>query len=901
MILQFDCFCQTRWGQSLYVIGNVPELGQWNLKDAVPLKCCNLNRWCATVDVKQKEPVFYKYVLYNGETFVTEIGPSRVSSQILNDNAICCCIDSWQEPKTEYTAYLSSAFSDVLFVHDKQNLKKSKAKILSDRQLVIGCTVPELKSSQYVAITGNCSQLGNWTNSLPLSVGKYSRWQITFDLNEMPAEFEYKFIVKDSSEPDSIQWEPGFNHLFVNTFGDNPISLKIDDGIIDFNCRKVKFAGVNVPVFSLRTSKSFGVGDFSDLKKLVDWVSATGLKIIQILPINDTISTYSFLDSYPYNAISVFALNPLFLDIFKLGKLNDSAEASEFEKARKELNAKVDVDYEKVIRLKLLYCKKILAQNFDIIVKSDQFSSFVSGNSAWLEPYVAFCILRDKNLTSDFSKWGKDAQYSAVKSHKMLQPDSLYYKDAMLWCYIQFELDRQLKEATVYARKNGVILKGDIPIGISRRSVDAWCNPSLFNFGGQAGAPPDFFSETGQNWGFPTYNWDEMAKDGFAWWRQRLAKMNSYFDAYRIDHILGFFRIWEIPIDAVYGTLGHFSPSIPLTISELHSKNVNIDYDSACCPQVDDETIDRLFGEQATRVKDKYLCQLDGGLFTLSDDYSTQRKIYDKIVGKRAPESLSRMTKQLLDGLLTVATDVLLLKDCKTGGYHPRIGLRKTSSYMRLSDAEKSALDAVYDDYFFTRHNDFWRNLAEIKLSALLKSSDMLVCGEDLGMIPDCVKPVMEELGILSLEIQRMPKTFVEFADLQEIPYTSVCATSTHDISTIRGWWQESVDSTQRYYNNWLKQQGKAPAEATADICRKILIQHFESPAMCVMVPIQDYFALEPKLRVDNPEQERINVPANPRNYWKYRMHVNIEALLKSDNLNKLIASMLYSSGRNLC
>lgn len=900
MVIQFDCFCQTVWGQDLYLIGDVPELGQWNLKDAVPLKCVNLNRWCATVDVSRCEPVCYKYVLYNGESFVTEIGPSRVSPQMLKNNAICCCIDSWQDPKTEYTAFLSSAFANVLFVHDKQIANKNKVKILTDRQLTIGCTVPKLKSSQYVAITGSCSKLGNWADSLPLSVGKYSRWQITFDLDELPAEFEYKFVVKDISSPDSVQWEQGCNHLFVNTFGDNPISLKIDDGIIDFNCRKVKFAGVNVPVFSLRTSKSFGVGDFSDLRKLVDWVSATGLKIIQILPINDTISTYSFLDSYPYNAISVFALNPLFLDIFGLGKLNNSAEMSEFENARKELNAKVDVDYEKVIRLKLLYCKKLLVQNFDVIVNSKQFTAFVSENSAWLEPYVAFCIFRDKNLTSDFGKWGKNSEYSAKRVRKMFQPDSLYYTDAMLWCYIQFGLDRQLKEATAYARKNGVILKGDIPIGISRRSVDAWCNPSLFNFGGQAGAPPDFFSETGQNWGFPTYNWDEMAKDGFAWWRQRLAKMNDYFDAYRIDHILGFFRIWEIPVDAVYGTLGHFSPSMPLTISELHSKNVNIDYDSACCPQVDEETIDRLFGEQATKVKDKYLRQLDGGLFTLSDDYSTQRKIYDKIVGKRAPESLSRMTKQLLDGLLTVATDVLLLKDCKTGGYHPRIDLRKTSSYKRLSDAEKSALDAVYDDYFFTRHNDFWRKLAETKLSALLKSSDMLVCGEDLGMIPDCVKPVMEELGILSLEIQRMPKTFTEFVDLQTIPYTSVCATSTHDISTIRGWWQEDRDSTQRYYNNWLKMQGEAPAEATPDICKEILVKHFESPAMCVMVPIQDYFALEPKFRVENPDQERINVPANPRNYWKYRMHVNIETLLKSADFNILIVSMLNSAGRNL-
>jgi len=899
MKLKFDCYCPTEWGQSVKIVGSIPELGNWDIEKAIELTCCELNRWRIEIDCDTNQPIYYRYILVDsqlgGQTI--EMRPSRTTASILKNVETYCCIDTWQILKTEYAAFLSSAFTNVLFKPDKRFLAK-KNQIKADKQIEISCIVPKLKSSQYVCISGDCDKLGNWIEHIPLSVEKNAKWSIRFNLDELPTEFEYKFIIKDLVDTEFVKWSDGQNHRFINRYDKTPISIKIDDGIIDINQDVVRFAGVNVPVFSLRTEKSFGVGDFSDLRRLVDWASQVGLKMIQILPINDTISTYSFLDSYPYNAISVFALNPLFIDVFKLGALPDKKQQSEFELARKSLNIKQDVDYNQVIKLKLLYCKTFFENNFDKIVNSADFKRFVKKNADWLEPYAAFSLLRDINGTGDFHSWGKYAIYSQKNISKFFTSSHLHYRAAMFWCYIQFVLDNQLREATAYARSHGVILKGDIPIGISRCSVDAWSNPHLFHFDGQAGAPPDFFSTNGQNWGFPTYNWEVMARDGYAWWRQRLSKMNDYFDAYRIDHILGFFRIWEIPTSAIYGILGHFRPALPLTEADFLKSGLVLDYESACTPQVSEDELIELFGTQSEKVKQTYLRQLKNGLFTLKPEYATQRQIYDKVVGRRAPESITKRTRTLLDGLTTIAADVLLLKDSESVGYHLRIDLQKTFAYKRLNKSQQKVMNDLYEDFFYHRHNEFWKKLAIQKLTALLQASDMLVCGEDLGMIPECVNPVMLQLGILSLEIQRMPKTFTEFANLQEIPYTSICATSSHDTSTIRGWWEENRESTQRYFNNWLNQKGKAPVHANEKICKQIIDSHLQSPAMCVMMPIQDFFALESELRVKNVEQERINVPANPRNYWKYRMHIDIEKLRKMKSFNSLIQQMLNESGR---
>lgn len=573
-------------------------------------------------------------------------------------------------------------------------------------------------------------------------------------------------------------------------------------------------AGVAVPVFALRSADDFGVGEFLDLKKLVDWAVKTGQKIIQLLPINDTTMTHDWMDSYPYSACSSFALHPQFINLQAAG----IRRSPSFKKLQSELNALPEVDYVRVNEEKARLLRKLFADRGDDVLSSDDFHKFCEHNKFWLKSYAVFCALRDELGTADFTKWGRFSEYSDRKADKYASehPCEVDYH-----CFVQYLLDKQMKEVRDYARAHGVSFKGDLPIGVGRNSADAWRFPHLFNMDSQCGAPPDAFAADGQNWGFPTYNWDEMAKDDYAWWKARLRKMAEYFDAFRIDHILGFFRIWEIPLSEKSGLMGHFSPALPYSEEEIHQRGLPID-----------------------------------GLF---------------------------------------------LKDPRRNGYwHPRIAVQFTDTYKSLNDWQKWSFNELYDDFFYHRNNEFWKECALKKIPALMGATGMLACGEDLGMIPACVPEVMASQRILSLEIQRMPKDPSQsFADPSQYPYLSVCTTSTHDMSPIRGWWkEENRDLIQRYFNEALGRWGEAPEDCTPDICEQIVATHLYSPSMLTILPLQDWLSIDGELRFADPLGERVNIPAICPYYWRYRMHLSLEELLAADGFNSKLAEMIHKTGR---
>ena len=584
-----------------------------------------------------------------------------------------------------------------------------------------------------------------------------------------------------------------------------------------------KAAGTAVPVFSLRSERSFGVGEFRDLKLLVDWAVKTGQKVIQLLPVNDTTMSWTWTDSYPYNANSSFALHPQFLHLPAAGVDEDE----EYLRLRKELNALPELDYERVNLEKHRLLRKAFEKSGKETLTAEAFKAFFNENQGWLLPYAVYSVLRDRFGTADFTRWERFAEYDndAVWSFASDNQHETAY-----WYFVQYHLHVQLLEARNYAHSKGVIFKGDLPIGVSRTSVDAWTNARLFNMDSQAGAPPDAFSDDGQVWGFPTYNWEEMSKDGYAWWKSRLGNMSRYFDAFRIDHILGFFRIWEIPLDAVSGLLGHFNPAMPYRTAELESMGF--------------------------RMK---VCT-------------------GKSRGK----------------------DVLFVPDPKKRGYwHPRIAAQNTSVYSGLPEDMKKTFDSLHEDFFYRRHNGFWKESAMKKLPSLLTATGMLACGEDLGMIPGCVPDVMSEYQILSLEIQRMSKKFGErFADPAAYPYYSVCTTSTHDMNPLRAWWEEDRDVTEHFWKEVLGYPGEAPVHCEPWICRRIIEMNLESPSMLVILPLQDWLSTDGELRLDDPFKERINIPARPRHYWRYRMHQTLECLLRQDRFNAGIMEMVSASGR---
>jgi len=503
-------------------------------------------------------------------------------------------------------------------------------------------------------------------------------------------------------------------------------------------------------------------------------------------------------------------------------------------------------------------------------------------------------MLRDKHQTADFSSWNeKGTPEEQIKKYSNKRSKS--YKDLAFYLYLQFHADSQLTKIKKYGEEKGIVLKGDLPIGIYRYSSDAWMAPELYNMEAQAGAPPDDYAEDGQNWGFPTYNWEVMAKDQFLWWRKRMSKLAEYFGALRIDHILGFFRIWEIPMEQISGTLGRFNPRLPYSTDELSRHGLHGDYSRFTIPNFSFVTLQDLFGDDIHHIIKTVLNTFSDGRFTFRDDIEDQKTLKAFI-----ESSDDRILKRHNDNLLRLMTEVLILVDeeLPTFRFNPRITLHKTFLYQELSSAEKNIFDGIYNEYFFVRHDQFWKEQAYWKLPALLEATDMLICGEDLGMIPGSVPGVMKNLNVIPLEIQRMPKTWGEFGNPRQYDYFSVCSPSCHDMSTIRGWWEEDEDRATRFWNGHWYRHGNAPQPCPPEVVSGHIWEHLHSPSMIAIFPLQDLLGMDTSLRHPEATSQQINVPSNSNHYWRFRMHLNLEDILGHKEFIETLKGMIEDSGR---
>ena len=889
MTVSFNIEYRTSWGEEVRIAGLLPE--------SVPMHTTDGIYWTADVELevpKEGMTINYSYQIEQNQIIIRKEWDSFPRRLFLSGNSKkkYQIKDCWKNiPEQLY--YYSSAFTEALLAHpDRAEIPPCHRK-----GLVIKAYAPRINKDYCLAICGNQKALGNWDpdKAIPMSDANFPEWQIELDASKLKFPLEYKFILYHKEEKKADCWENNPNRYLADPELKTNATLVISDRYAYFDIPVWKGAGIAIPVFSLKSENSFGVGDFGDLKRMIDWAVSTQQKVIQILPINDTTMTHAWTDSYPYNSISIYAFHPMYADIKQMGTLKDKSAAAKFNKKQKELNGLPAMDYEAVNQTKWEYFRLIFKQEGEKVLASGEFGEFFNANKEWLQPYAVFSYLRDAFQTPNFREWPRHSVYNAQDIEKMCRPESVDYPHIALYYYIQFHLHLQLVAATKYAREHGVVLKADIPIGISRNSVEAWTEPYYFNLNGQAGAPPDDFSVNGQNWGFPTYNWDVMEKDGYRWWMKRFQKMSEYFDAYRIDHILGFFRIWEIPMHAVHGLLGQFIPSIPMSREEIESYGLPF-REEYLIPYIHESFLGQVFGPHTDYVKQTFLLPAETpGVYHMKPEFTTQREVESFFAGKNDENSL-----WIRDGLYTLISDVLFVPDTKEKDkYHPRIGIQRDFIFRSLNEQEQNAFNRLYDQYYYHRHNEFWRQRAMKKPPQLTQSTRMLVCGEDLGMIPDCVSSVMNDLRILSLEIQRMPKNPMhEFGYLNEYPYRSVCTISTHDMSTLRGWWEEDYLQTQRYYNTMLGHYGTAPTVATPELCEEVVRNHLKSNSILCILSLQDWLSIDGKWRNPNVQEERINVPSNPRNYWRYRMHLTLEQLMKAKGLNDKIRELIKDTGR---
>ena len=817
MKIRFNLEYQTTFGEELML--NILAEGKTEQHKMGTLDglhwMCELSK-----NVRTDKCIDYFYSVVRGEQqarteWLTE--PHRLEL-VAAKGARYTVYDHWLDIPEDAFLY-SSAFTECVAAREKKPSEESHY----DKTVRLKVRAPQLRNFERLAILGDCGILGNWEAKRAVDMTEHAsnEWVISLDADNLPKIFEFKFVGLDEAIDVTPLWEEGANRTI-----ELPV-MKSGDVIV-YELSQAYFpiypwrgAGTVIPIFSLRSEGSFGVGDFGDLKLMVDWCAKTKQRVLQVLPINDTNMTYTWQDSYPYNSISIYALHPQYTDFRQLPALKDEALKAKFEALRLELNALPQIDYERMNNAKLEYLRALFAQEGKNIMKSEAFKKFFNQNKAWLVPYAAFCHYRDLYGTATFQDWPDHHELPESEREAMTKPATKIYKEVAFWYFVQFNLDQQMRAAHAHARKNRVILKGDIPIGISRDGVEAWVEPKYFNLNGQAGAPPDDFSADGQNWGFPTYNWDEMLKDGCSWWVRRFRKMAEYFDAYRIDHVLGFFRIWEIPVPEKSGLMGQFSPALGMSREEIES----------------------------------YGCPFNDGLF--------------------------------------------LVDHKRNDRWHPRIAVQYQEAYNQLNDGEKYCFNRLYNDYFYRRNNQFWYQEAMKKLPKLTQATRMLVCAEDLGMVPECVPWVMNELKILSLEIQSMPKDpTTRFGHLSRNPYRSVDTISTHDMATLRQWWDEDEERTQSYFNEMLYRGGPAPHPLPDWLAKDIVSRHLTSPSMLCLLSFQDWMSIDEGLRLPDENAERINIPANPRHYWRYRMHLSIEQLLAADELNNEISTLIIQSGR---
>jgi 4-alpha-glucanotransferase len=850
------------------------------------MKWKDAQHWEVELEDEKVQLLEYRYVLRREDGLeLAEFGDFRKWHGSAAGNSVLF-LDDWKSAGSEDRVYEAKVFE--LDVGDKRALGKVPKMANHEFHLHMA----RLPHGAVPCLIGGCDELGNWDRfeALPMVEVDRNHWQVNVDL-PMDVAVEYKYGIHGGSVAQPARLEEGLeNRVLGNRFGADLVRVS-DECFHRSADQRFRASGVAIPVFSLRSESGCGVGEFADLKAMGDWAAGGGMKMIQILPINDTTSSRTWMDSYPYSAISVYALHPIYLrlDEMSVPLLNET----EFRLAREALNRSKQLDYEAVMAFKWKVTRAVFDTHRKSILRDKTFLDFLKRNRDWVLDYAVFSVKRDEFDTADFSKWGDWKNHDAGKVDALSGDVSVLY-----YIWLQFELDRQLIAAVAHLHAGGVALKGDLPIGVDKGSVDVWVAPHLFNMDTQTGAPPDAFAVKGQNWGFPTYDWDEMRKDGYAWWRSRFGKLSRYFDAYRIDHILGFFRIWQIPTRHVEGIMGWFEPALPVKLEEFAELGVAFDHDRFCKPFIRDGDLLEIFGDDAKDIRRIFLVDEGSGFYGLRDEFSTQRDILN-FFGKLAPEDRVNQTR-LRDALLDLVGEVLFFEVKGSHGkeFHPRMRMFETRSFRALDPEVRQALGRIHEDYFYHRQERFWEVKACEKLPAMRSASDMLLCGEDLGMVPKCVPGVMSRMGMLSLEIQRWPKIYgAVFSDPAQAPYMSVVSTGTHDMETLREWWSEDEEMRSGFAREMLGITFPEP-ELSGEMAKMIIRQHLASPAMWAVFPLQDLLAMHEDLRSQDIRGERINVPSITPFYWKWRMEITIEKLANESGFQNGIREMISEAGR---
>jgi 4-alpha-glucanotransferase len=635
----------------------------------------------------------------------------------------------------------------------------------------------------------------------------------------------------------------------------------------------MKYTGTAIPLGAIKTKKSVGCGEFQDLIPFADLCKKSGIKIIQLLPVNDTGT-----ESSPYSALSAFALHPLYVTLEKLTE--DEAIVAKIKKLRKKYKDFQRFPYKDLRQDKLALLREIFASKKDEIAASGEISAWLSENP-WVKEYAVFMNLKDDNNEASYKQWPEHKDVDAKKIQELWDCKETKEKH-LFFVWLQYNLDKQFAEAAAYVRSLGIMLKGDIPIMMNEDSTDAWANKDFFNDSLRAGSPVDNENPTGQNWGFPTYNWKNLEKADYSWWKNRLICASKYYDMYRIDHVLGFFRIWAIPHGECTAVLGHTEPFEPITKDELYGLGFNDDRIKWLLkPHVETRTIEEVNNNDylgTHGLLHKIMDRIGNEeLWLFKDSIKTDQDIWDCDIDSYYVKE--RLTQKWRDRMLIEVE----------GGYYPIWTYTKTTAWESLNNEEKfrfSELLAKKNE----KMDKLWESQARTVLGELTGATKMIACAEDLGANIECLPSVLGDLDIRSLCVVRWKRDWEKpsqpYYAFESYPEKSVATASVHDSSTLRLWWTTEGDAND--FRNAFPPENPniRVGEYNPETAKYLLKKIATANSMYVINPIQDFLGLDSKYYAENMDNERVNVPGSVNAFnWTYRLPVNVEDLLKDKEL----------------
>lgn len=660
-----------------------------------------------------------------------------------------------------------------------------------------------------------------------------------------------------------------------------------------------KRTGIVVPISALYTKDCPSCGDFLALKDLADFCEKAGFSIVQLLPVNDTGT-----QSSPYSGLSAFALHPLFIRInalpeFAAAMKGNKAFATAYKAFEKEFGYKKRFDYDAVLgeKTKLLHLlfnyieKKNSKDEAEANKLNKELAKFVRSNQ-WIIPYAVFKNIKDENMQASWKSWDESIQklsYDQIKL-KWQNKAKKSSHDFFVWC--QLRASEQFKEGAESLRAKKIILKGDIPILMNEDSVDCWTYPEFFRQELRAGSPPDGGNPMGQNWGFPTYDWDRLEADEFTWWKDRIKTSAQYYDAFRIDHILGFFRIWASKENETTAYLGHTIPYADFTrktLNELGFDDDRIKWISE--PHIPTGTIENITWnhDEATAVLEKVCDRVKTEeLWTFKKEIDGDKEIY--AMNFFEDEGKNNAVKNALAEKWRDRSLIQIKKDRFIKVY----AFENSTAWKTLSGEEQEKLRKLFEE-IEVKENKLWEKQATTTLSAIVHASDMIPCAEDLGVNLPVMPEVLKKLDILSLKVIRWTRQwekpgqpYIPFTDYPEL---SVATTSVHDSSTLRQWWNQEKDSVWAFINS-VECENKPDGNSafTPEIAEFILRSLASCKSALLINPLQDYLFLEHSFYLENEDDERINIPGSVNTFnWTYRIPVTIEEMSGNKGLlNKI-------------